>query len=147
MLSTVRCAQNPAAPAFAPAEQAPVPATETLALEPGDHTVSRSIGRNTSQLVHVYPSFHTRFTESGIEIRSHEPDTFTIDEADPLSARIVCERTVTLSRGAWSVSIEARSTMRADAQSFLVTTDLRASEDGRAAHAGASSFRVPRDMV
>jgi len=43
---------------------------QTLALEAGDHTVSRSIGRNTSQLVHVYPSFHTRFTESGIELGS-----------------------------------------------------------------------------
>ena len=138
---------EPSPPAFAPAEQAPVPATETLALEAGDHRVSRSIGRNTSQLVHVYPSFHTRFTESGIEFRSHEPDTFTIDEADPLSARIVCERTVTLSRGPWSVSIEARSTMQANAESFLVTADLRASEGGRAVHAGAWSFRVPRDMV
>jgi hypothetical protein len=97
--------------------------------------------------VHVYPSFHTRFVESGIEIRSHEPDTFTIDEADPLSARLVCERTMTLSRGGWSVTIEARSTMQANAESFLVTADLRASEDGRSVHAGAWSFRVPRDMV
>ena len=54
---------------------------------------------------------------------------------------------MTLSRGAWSVTIEARSTMQANAESFLVTADLRASEDGRSVHAGAWSFRVPRDMV
>jgi hypothetical protein len=134
-------------PAFAEPEQAPVPETETLAFEPGDHAVSRSIGRNSSQLIHSYPAFHTRYAESGIEMRSREPDTFTIDEDDPLSARIQCERSVTVARGDWNVTIEARSTMQADAESFLVTADLRAFHGGRAVHAGAWSFRVPRDGV
>jgi len=134
-------------PTFAGPEQAPVPETETLAFEPGDHTVSRSIGRNSSQLIHSYPAFHTRYAETGMEMRSREPDTFTIDEDDPLSARIQCERSVTVARGDWNVTIEARSTMQADAGSFLVTADLRAFHDGRAVHAGAWSFRVPRDGV
>jgi len=139
--------QAETAPAFAEPEQAPMPATETLAYEPGDHAVSRSIGRNTSQLVHSYPAFHTRYAESGIELRSREPNTFTIDEADPLSSRALCERWVTVSRGEWGVSIEARSTMQADAESFLVTAEVRAFEGGRAVHAGAWTFRVPRDHV
>src|SRR3954454_9784521 len=134
-------------PTFAGPEQAPVPETETFAFEPGDHTVSRSIGRNSSQLIHSYPAFHTRYAETGMEMRSREPDTFTIDEDDPLSARIQCERSVTVARGDWNVTIEARSTMQADAGSFLVTADLRAFHDGRAVHAGAWSFRVPRDGV
>jgi uncharacterized protein len=138
--------QPPPAP-FAAPEQAPVPETVTLAFEPGDHAVTRSIAGSSSQLVHSYPSFHTLFAETGIELRSREPDTFTIDEYDPLSARVRCERSVTLRRGEWSVTIEATSTMQADADAFLVTTDLRAFEGHRAVHAGAWSFRIPRDLV
>jgi hypothetical protein len=138
---------EPALREFAPPEQAVTPDTATLGFKPGDLSVSRSIAGNTSQLVHSYPSFHTLFAESGIEMRWHEPDTFTIDEDDPLSARVECERSATISRGDWSVTIEARSTMQADADTFYVTADLRAFESGRAVHAGAWSFRVPRDFV
>ena len=138
---------EPAVREFGPPEQAITPETATLAFKPGDLAVSRSIAGNTSQLVHSYPSFHTLFAESGIEMRWREPDTFTIDEDDPLSARVECERSATISRGDWSVTIEVHSTMQADADTFYVTTDLRAFEGGRAVHAGAWSFRVPRDYV
>jgi hypothetical protein len=138
---------EPAVREFGPPEQAITPETATLAFKPGDLAISRSIAGNTSQLVHSYPSFHTLFAESGIEMRWREPDTFTIDEDDPLSARVECERSATISRGDWSVTIEARSTMQADADTFYVTADLRAFEGGRAVHAGAWSFRVPRDFV
>ena len=138
---------EPQPPPFAAAEQGPVPEAVTLAFEPGDHAVTRSIAGGSSQLVHSYPSFHTLFAETGIEMRSREPDTFTIDEHDPLSARVRCERSVTLRRGDWSITIEATSTMQSDADAFLVTTDLRAFEHHRAVHAGAWSFRIPRDLV
>jgi uncharacterized protein len=138
---------QPQPPPFAAPEQGPLPETVTLAFEPGDHTVTRSIAGNSSQLVHSYPSFHTLFAESGIELRSREPDIFTIDEDDPLSARVRCERSVTLRRGDWSVTIEVTSTMQSDAEAFLVTTDLRAFEHHRAVHAAAWSFRIPRDLV
>jgi uncharacterized protein len=138
---------EPAPAPFGPPEQAPTPAVATLALEPGDHRVSRSIGGHNSTLVHAYPRYHVRYADTGIEMRSDEPDTFTIDERDPLSARISCERSVTVSRGDWSVTIEATSTMQSDHGDFLVTTDLRASERGRAVHADAWAFRVPRDHV
>jgi uncharacterized protein len=132
---------------FAPAEQGPVPETVTLAFEPGDHTVMRSVANNTSVIVHRYPTFHTLFSESGLELRWREPDTFTIDEDDPLSARVLCERSATVARADWRVTVEARSTMQCDAQAFIVTTDLRAFEGGQAVHADAWSFRIPRDLV
>jgi putative CocE/NonD family hydrolase len=132
---------------FPPPEAAPSPPDVTLAFEPGDHTVSRSIAAGSTQLVHSYPSFHTRFPESGIELRWREPDTFTIDDDDPLSARVRCERAVTISRGDWSVTIESTSTMQADREHFLVTGELRAYEGSAAAHARSWSFRIPRDHV
>ncbi|MDX6548163.1 MAG: uncharacterized protein QOG33_1713 [Gaiellales bacterium] len=132
---------------FGSPEQAPVPEVVTLALEPGDHAVTRSIGRNSSQLVHSYPSFDALYTDSGMRIRWREPDTFTIDEDDPLAARVSCERSATLSRGEWSVTIEVSSTMQADRDDFLVTTELRAFEGHAAVHADAWSFRIPRDHV
>jgi predicted acyl esterase len=138
---------EPSPPPFPEPEQAPAPETVTLAFEPGDHAVTRSIGGSSSHIVHSYPSFHTLFAESGIEIRWREPDTFIIDEDDPLSARVVCERSVTLGRGDWSVTIEASSSMQADRDAFLVTAELRAFEAHRAVHVGAWSFRVARDHV
>ena len=134
-------------PPFPAPEQAPTPEVATLALEPGDHLVTRSIGDHRSTLVHRYPSYHARFAESGTEIRWREPDTFNIDERDPLAARVSCERAVTLSRGEWGVTIEASSTMQADHDHFLVTTELRAFEGSRAIHAAAWSFRISRDHV
>ena len=134
-------------PPFADPEHAPTPEVATLALEPGDHRVERSIANHSSTLVHSYPRFHARYADTGIEVTSNEPDTFTIDEREPLSARVSCRRSVTVARGEWSVTIEAASTMQADRDDFLVTADLRAFEGGRAVHAGAWSYRIPRDGV
>src|SRR5262249_48927777 len=135
----------PPLPGFGAPEQATTPHVTTLALEPGDHSVSRSIGGQTSTLVHSYPSFHALYTETGTEIRWREPDTFTIHESDPLAARVACERVVTLSRGAGNVTIEASGEMAADDHQFLVTARLSAFEGQRAVHAHAWSFAIPRD--
>ena len=138
---------EPSPAAFGEPEQAVVAETVTLAFAPGDHEVSRSIAAGSSRLVHRYPSFHTLFAESGLSLKWQEPDTFTINEDDPLSARVLCERSATVARGDWSVTIEAASSMQADAEAFHVTAELRAFHGSRAVHAGAWSFRIPRDLV
>jgi putative CocE/NonD family hydrolase len=139
--------EDPALAPFQPAEASPPLPAVTLAFESGGHDVSRSIGEGTSRLVHRYPSFHTLLPSTGMELRWCEPDIFTIADDDPLSARVECERSVTLSRDRWRVRLEARSTMSADAEQFHVTTELRAHEGSACIHSQAWSFTIPRDHV
>jgi hypothetical protein len=132
---------------FGEPERAPHPDTATFQLEPGNHVITEDVGGGRQQLVHAYPAHHTLDLESGIEIRWREPDTFTVVEGAPLSARVRCERSVTIARGSWSVRLEAEATMGADADAFHVTHELRAYAGDEPAYSGAWSFRLPRDGV
>jgi hypothetical protein len=137
-----------AAPAgFAEPEHAPQPASATLHLEPGNHTITEDVGAGRHQLVHAYPTAHALDLESGLEIRWREPDTFTVVEGDPLSAQVRCERSVSLGRGSWRVRLEAAATMAADAEVFHVNHELRAYAGDEPAYSGAWSFAIPRDGV
>ena len=130
---------------FAPPEEGPRPRIDTLEFTPGDHELSTGIAAGEHRLVHRYPAFRQLHAQTGIEMAWEEPDTFTIRDGDPLSARVDCERRVEVGRGDWRIRLEARASMAADEADFHVTTELRAYENGAAVHARAWSFRVRRD--
>lgn len=71
--------------------------------------------------------------ESGVESTGTtyglwSTDTYTIQETDPLSAGVRCEREIRIERHDWSTRVLARSSMVADADRFLVADTLEAYE-------------------
>ena len=75
-------AGEPAVRRFAAPEQAITPGRPRSRSSPA--TIASAQHRPQHlELVHSYPSFHTLFAETGIEMRWREPDTFTIDERRP----------------------------------------------------------------
>ena len=132
---------------FPPPEAAAPPPTATLELKVGNHTIAEDIGRGVHTLVHAYPIARSVDLETGTELYWRELDTFTIRDHDPLSARVLCERTASIARGGWSVRLEATSTMSADETTFHVNHELRAFDGARPAFANAWSFAIPRDGV
>jgi putative CocE/NonD family hydrolase len=136
---------DPAPTEFGPPEEAARPETITLAYRPGDHELSASLGENRYQLMHRYPEFHIRLSDSGTEVRWLEEDTFTIVGDDPLSARVDCRRVVLLRRGDWSARQEVSSSMTASLEDFFVTASAQAFEGSNPVFANTWAFQVPRD--
>jgi putative CocE/NonD family hydrolase len=133
---------------FDPPELAPRPRPDVIRLEGGDHTQARSIASREHVVVHRYP--HERLgMPGGLEVESREPDTFTIREGDPLSARVRCERLRSISRPAtgWQVRVEIDGEMTADEEEFHVWTALRAYEGEACIFTRTWSYDVPRTGV
>ncbi|HEY0415498.1 MAG TPA: CocE/NonD family hydrolase [Gaiellaceae bacterium] len=72
---------------------------------------------------------------------------YSIVEGDPLSAEVAFHATTGIARDGWSGRAEATATMRADLETFYVTTELTAYEDGDAIFARVWEHRFPRDHV
>ncbi|HSS89443.1 MAG TPA: hypothetical protein VLL69_09000 [Streptosporangiaceae bacterium] len=133
---------------FGPPELALRPAVEILQFEPADQTVARSIAAGRFEFTHRYATQRSRLTESGIEVHTCEPDTFTICEDEPLSAAVRCERRYGLARGDdWRARLESVSEMRADAATFRVSTSLRAFDNEECLFSRTWTFDIPRDGV
>jgi hypothetical protein len=82
---------------------------------------------------------------SGLEYDDRDPVTFTIRAGEPLSARVECERRIELRRGEWRTRIEVDASMHADADSYHVTSVVRAYEAERCIHSRRFDATVPRD--
>ena len=137
-------------PAFGPAQQAqplavqwirePAP-TQTMSADPArgivEHLVRRDFGG-------------ARRHPNGLEYGDHDPVTLTIDERDPLSAKVTVSRSIDQGRRddppgvGWRTRIELRSAMTADATDYLMTTTIDAYEEETRVHSNTFTSRVPR---
>ena len=120
---------------------------ETLRLDADDPLELVAVGLHRLTAEALHPIARSVDLETGTELYWRELDTFTIRDHDPLSARVLCERTASIARGGWSVRLEATSTMSADETTFHVNHELRAFDGARPAFANAWSFAIPRDGV
>ena len=68
-----------------------------------------------------------------------------ITEGDPLSAKVVCDWTLTLGRGDWQTRLESTSTMWADEEKFYVTSELAAFEGDEKVYDTCREFETDRD--
>jgi hypothetical protein len=85
-----------------------------------------------------------RVDELDLEIESSGENVYAIERADPLTAEVYCTRSMALERPGFAVRIEVDAHMRCTAQEFLVTTDLRAFDDGAEVSVQRFETRVPR---
>jgi uncharacterized protein len=86
-----------------------------------------------------------RFSD-GLVYDDRDPIRFSIVEGEPLSATVVCERTIKIGRGQWQTRIEVKSEMTADEDDFVVSEMLDVYEGAVRCFALHRSARVPRDF-
>jgi uncharacterized protein len=88
-----------------------------------------------------------RARADGLEVEGAQKDIFTVVDGDPLSATVVCRRSMEMHRDGWSARVETRSTMSADAEAFRLVNLVEAFENDERIYARESAFEVPRDLV
>ena len=146
-------AAEPATPHFPPPEVAPSLPVEPLGGSDGAQrrlAVDVAVGRR--KLTDHYVFFPAVRLPDGTEYVEKFIDEFSIEDDKPLSATVICRRSIAISRATWQTRVEAVSTMTGDERWFHVTNELAAYEDphvssrelGRADTKGSfSEARVP----
>jgi putative CocE/NonD family hydrolase len=112
----------------------------------GERLLTTDEDGRSSRLIHIPHDFDLEI-EGGSRVDWSGPDTYTITEGDPLSAAIVSERRVLVSRDDWNTGIQVHSTMRSDSEAFLVDVELTATSQGARVFGREWRFRIPRDLV
>jgi hypothetical protein len=88
-----------------------------------------------------------RDLEHGLENGTIARETWTIDTADPLSARGETHWTETLGRGDWRVRTETFTSMRSDAEFFHLDGRIEAFEGTRVVFSRQFSNKIKRDLI
>ncbi|MEM7030971.1 MAG: CocE/NonD family hydrolase [Chloroflexota bacterium] len=73
-------------------------------------------------------------------------DQFVINETDPLSATVHCQRSRQFERGDWRVNIQTNSVMRCDAQHFYLENMIEAKEGALVVFQRTWQKTIPRDF-
>jgi uncharacterized protein len=134
-----------AAPALDP-EAAPRLPHRRLRSRTGEREIVQRPAEHVWQLSHTPKDFDIQI-EGGPGVDWSGPDVYTIVEREPLSATIESERRVHVRRGEWNAGVDIISSMRSDANAFLIDVSLTASSLGERVFDREWRFRIPRDLV
>jgi hypothetical protein len=129
-----------------PEESAPLP-VETLYGGPAGRTLSRDLATGRVDLAYDWDVGGRTRLPNGLEVEDSNRTTFSIIEADPLSAQVHCRTVGSIGRGSWRVRSESDSVMTCDAETFHVTVVVRAYEGEACAFAKTWTYAFPRDLV
>lgn len=88
-----------------------------------------------------------RFLDSGLCYEEQGQDVYQIVLGQPLSARTTSERSITVARGDWQTRVEARSTLSASTDAFLVTSTVEGYERDARVFGKSWQRSVPRDGI
>ena len=139
-------------PTFGPAEES-APATGTIR-ESSERTRERHVdagdGAHTAENVpriEDRQSYRAHFSASGTDYAEAGLDRWLIAQDDPLSARVECEREITLDREGWHVRLRTSSAMWTDEEEFQVVSALEAWDGEELVFEGSWQRAVPRDLV
>jgi len=133
---------------FGPPDQAPELRREILASVPPYHTIRRDPASGRIEFENdPQGSATTRLVDADLEVSWGYLDRYSIQESDPLSAKVLSERSYELARGPWRVRVETTSTMTSDAQAFHIDDRLDAYEGPRRVFVRTWSRSFPRDHL
>jgi predicted acyl esterase len=133
--------------AFAPPEVAPALPVEVLRTEQMSRQKQVDMSSGKLEIKNSFDFGRIRYSDNGLEFEDITTDTYTIDEHEPLSASVRCERRLAYQRGDWQVRIETSSIMTADADHFYVTNLLDAYEGNSRVFTKSWTFKTPRNLV
>lgn len=88
-----------------------------------------------------------RLPHNGMEYGSTNANTFTIEEKNPLSARVQCDWELKLGRADWQTKLVSSSEMTSDETTFFLTNILTAYENEEEVFHKEWKTEIPRDFV
>jgi putative CocE/NonD family hydrolase len=121
--------------------------TQTIRESSNSRTVERDPEKGTVTLSIVDDFGEIRDADHGLINGGVARERWTIDPADPLSARGVTHWTATLSRDDWSVRTETFSAMRSDATTFYLSGRIEAYEGDQLVFERNFNEAIPRDHI
>ena len=111
-------------------------ASEKTMQREGARRVHRNLHNGELEVEFDWHGSRDRILATDTEMGEENVTRYRILEGDPLSATVVCEVEVTLSRPGWGQTrTRASSTMTCDAEQFTVTSAIDAFHDGVRIHA------------
>jgi uncharacterized protein len=132
---------------FGPPESAAPLPIEVLRTGLRERTVRHDAVHGLFELVNRSDDGHYRQVTNGLEYDDCYSNTYSIIEGDPLSAKVRCDREISIERGAWRVRIVTTSTMTGDADVFRLVNVLEAYEGNTLTFAKTWSRAIPRELV
>lgn len=105
------------------------------------------VGVGRRELTDQYEFFPAIRLPDGTEYVEKFIDEFSIEDGKPLSATVICRRSIAISRAAWRTRVEAVSTMTGDERWFHVTNELAAYEGSTRVFARTWSSRHQRRFL
>ncbi|RXV58535.1 peptidase S15 [Roseovarius sp. A46] len=134
-------------PAFDPPEAGPPPVTEQI-IEPESYfRIVEDAAGNEMQMQIAEGGGVTRLLANDITMHKQGYETYGVPLDDVTAAWGRTEWHYGLSRGDWSVRSETRTELRADAQDFIVTAELRAWEGDDLVAEKRWEERIARDHM
>jgi hypothetical protein len=132
---------------FGPPERAP--GLTGLEVEEADafHVIERDILTGAITFRMNQDGDVTMRLPDGLVIDERNRDRYAIVEGDPLSASVIAERTLTMSRGDWRVRIETTSAMTSSATHFRLQDTMRAFEGDDPIFERTWDREIARDFV
>jgi hypothetical protein len=121
--------------------------TQTVRAPSNSRTVERDGETGTVTLSILDDFGEIRDADHGLVNGGVARERWTIDPADPLSARGLTHWTATLSRDGWSVRTETFSAMRSDATTFHLTGRIEAYEGDELVFERNFAEAIPRDHI
>jgi hypothetical protein len=132
---------------FAEPECSPPLPVEILRTAHRERMVQHEVVEDRFTLTDRNDSGRYRFVQDGLETEDCSCDTLTMQEGEPLSLRVHCERFAGVGRGNWQTCAEAIGTMTATREAFQVTSTLEVFENEQRVFAKTWDFQIPRDGV
>ena len=90
---------------------------------------------------------HAYRLPDGLEYHGSVTNAFSIADDEPLSASARSEHEIAIGRDGWQTHVRARARVTCDATTFVVHTELTASESDKPVLSRDWSFEIPRDHV
>ena len=135
-------------PAFAEPEHTPPLERERTEATPDGRTLRRDFATGRVEQHFDYDAGGSvRLVPIDLVSEDRNHTVYSIAAGDPLSAEVSFHATSGIARGDWSGGGEVNATMRADATTFHVTTELRARERGEQVFHRRWEHHFPRDEV
>jgi uncharacterized protein len=131
---------------FPPPESAPALAVEELAPVAVRRSARREAGTGRIESAVDMTYFGGFRLPDGLEYAETGFDRFSALEHDPLSAGASSGWEITIGRGDWRTRIEARTSMRSDADHFHLQAELRAWDGDELVHDRRFETAIPRDL-
>jgi hypothetical protein len=128
-------------------EAAPLPAMSMRLPERGERVVERDPATGEQVVRAIEDGGVVHYDAIDLDCADRMDAEYRMRDDDPRSARASWTFRSTRKRADWDIAVEARMTVSATADTFLVVSDLEAFENGQRVFARTWRDRVARDHV